>query len=236
MTSGEALVRISIGEDKYISWSCVGTDCKKVNDPNEATMNLAFGVGLEDYLIKGDILRSFGQMLGLELEHRHIDVVKTWSNIEVIKSWWGKEFGDIPWETFRKLVIDPIADGELSNLVQTDYDENSIMIWEFPTRPPVVVFNEGYTMKSSFNTTLSANDKDFINKLYTAGDRYIVLSPLDHTVATEGETFDLTVKSNTSWTLTKPDWCTLSESSGSGNVTIKVTVADNGGSTIEQGG
>lgn len=38
---------------------------------------------------------------------------------------------------------------------------------------------------------------------------------------------DITITSNTSWTITCPDWCTLSKTSGSDNATITVTVGKN---------
>lgn len=38
---------------------------------------------------------------------------------------------------------------------------------------------------------------------------------------------DITITSNTSWTITCPDWCTLSKTSGSDNATIAVTVGKN---------
>ncbi len=38
---------------------------------------------------------------------------------------------------------------------------------------------------------------------------------------------DITITSNTSWTITCPDWCTLSKKSGSDNATITVTVGKN---------
>ena len=41
----------------------------------------------------------------------------------------------------------------------------------------------------------------------------------------ESKTF--TISSNTNWTISKPDWCTLSVSSGDGNADVVVTVAEN---------
>ena len=43
----------------------------------------------------------------------------------------------------------------------------------------------------------------------------------------KGESKTFTITSNTNWSITKPDWCTISENSGSGNATITVTVAEN---------
>lgn len=43
----------------------------------------------------------------------------------------------------------------------------------------------------------------------------------------DGGTQNITITSNTSWTITCPDWCTLSKTSGSDNATITVTVGKN---------
>ncbi|MBQ8486276.1 MAG: BACON domain-containing protein [Prevotella sp.] len=43
----------------------------------------------------------------------------------------------------------------------------------------------------------------------------------------KGETKSFTISSNTSWTVSKPDWCTLSVSSGTGNGEVTVTAAEN---------
>lgn len=41
------------------------------------------------------------------------------------------------------------------------------------------------------------------------------------------ESKSFTINSNTSWTISKPEWCTVSASSGTGNADIVVTAADN---------
>lgn len=41
------------------------------------------------------------------------------------------------------------------------------------------------------------------------------------------ETKSFTISSNTSWTISKPDWCTLSASSGNGNAVVVVTASEN---------
>ena len=43
----------------------------------------------------------------------------------------------------------------------------------------------------------------------------------------DGGSQNITITSNTSWTITYPDWCTLSKTSGSDNETITVTVGKN---------
>ena len=41
------------------------------------------------------------------------------------------------------------------------------------------------------------------------------------------ESKSFTINSNTSWTISKPEWCVVSLSSGNGNADIVVTAADN---------
>lgn len=43
----------------------------------------------------------------------------------------------------------------------------------------------------------------------------------------DGGNQSFTITSNTSWTISCPEWCTLSKTSGSGNATITVTVSKN---------
>lgn len=44
----------------------------------------------------------------------------------------------------------------------------------------------------------------------------------------KGESKQITISSNTSWSITqKPDWCSLSTTSGNGNGTITVTATEN---------
>ena len=51
------------------------------------------------------------------------------------------------------------------------------------------------------------------------------LSSLSFEAKEESKTF--TISSNTNWTISKPDWCTLSVSSGDGNADIVVTASEN---------
>lgn len=43
----------------------------------------------------------------------------------------------------------------------------------------------------------------------------------------KGETKTFTINANTSWTISKPDWCTVDKTSGTGDATISVTVSEN---------
>ena len=43
----------------------------------------------------------------------------------------------------------------------------------------------------------------------------------------KGETKTFSISTNTSWTISKPDWCTVDNASGTGDATISVTVSEN---------
>lgn len=163
VTSGDADVRIAFDKnvDRYVTWSYTGTDCKKITNQNEATMNIAFWNELTASEKKGDVLRAFGQMLGLELEHRHLKLNPTWGSR--IEGYWTDELGDIPWETLRKYVFDPI--GTTDVIATNDYDPQSIMIWPFVLRG-LVTYPAGYEVPKVSNTELSALDKELIASIY----------------------------------------------------------------------
>jgi hypothetical protein len=161
--SEEADVRITFGmnNSRYVTWSAIGTDCKRITNQNEATMNFAFFNESTATEQKGDVLRAFGQMLGLELEHRHLALSPTWgSNIQ---NYWTQDITDIDWQTLQKYVITPLS---AANTVSTqEYDPASIMIWPFVGRG-LVTYNAGYTVPTNFNSELSTMDKAFILNTY----------------------------------------------------------------------
>ncbi len=54
------------------------------------------------------------------------------------------------------------------------------------------------------------------------------ISPLNRTVGTAAQSYDITVTSNTRWSVTESlDWASVSPNSGSGNGTVTVTVTEN---------
>ncbi len=160
VTEGKADARIGFdwNDDRYITWSYIGTDCKQVPNQSEATASFADWSRATEEERKGDVLRVFGQVLGLELEHRHLNFDANWS--DRIADYWEGEIMDIPWEELKEYVFDPL----LSNrVIMTDeYDEASIMIWPFTRR------YAGNTARE-FNFELSDMDKQFIGQLYPKG-------------------------------------------------------------------
>lgn len=155
--SEKAQIRIGFdwNDQRYITWSYTGTDCKYERNQNEATMSFAYWDSSTEEEIKGDVLRAFGQALGLELEHRHLDFDAGWTN--KIQEYWEGEIEDADWEDLREYVFDPL---ESTNVIQTQgYDENSIMIWPFSKK---------YARNTArdYNYELSETDIEFIKQLY----------------------------------------------------------------------
>ena len=161
--SGDALIRIGFdwNNDRYITWSYIGTDCKYVLDQSEATMSFADIRYVSESELRAEVLRTFGMALGLELEFRHSDMggSSLWDEAYIRDYWSGNrgEIADIPWESLKKYVFDPLD--EANRIETAEYDELSIMVWPFPRR--YLPF-EGY----SENYDLSSQDIEFVKKLY----------------------------------------------------------------------
>lgn len=164
VTEGNADVRIGFdwNDERYITWSYIGTDCKQNTDQNDATMSFAF---FDEFSTqrdrRADVLRAFGSVLGLELEHRHLSFNPGWTTR--IASFWEGEVEDIPWASLKQYVFDPL---DAAGVIQTaTYDPNSIMIWPFLSR-------FASNTSRDFNYELSDMDKAFIKELYPKADYY----------------------------------------------------------------
>lgn len=164
--TGNAHVRIGFdwNDERYITWSCIGTDCKMVTNQNEATMSFAYWDSSTEQDMKADVLRAFGQVLGLELEHRHLEFDPGWTNR--IASYWEGEIEDIPWENLQQYVFTPLVERDI--LQTAEYDEESIMIWPFSSR-------YAKNTARSFNYELSQGDKKFIARLYPKEESPILI-------------------------------------------------------------
>ncbi|MDU1889217.1 MAG: hypothetical protein E6767_00885 [Dysgonomonas sp.] len=157
--SGDADVRVAFDWDsRYVTWSYTGTDCKKVVNQNEATVNFADWTYLSEEEMKGDVLRAFGQVLGLELEHRHLESGINWRRD--MEAYWQNELGDIAWSELEKYVFDALDNNISGNLIATEvYDENSIMVWPFPRN-----YTNGISNYANYE--LSGLDIELIKKIY----------------------------------------------------------------------
>lgn len=157
VTQGNADVRIGFdwNDERWVTWSYIGTDCKFVTNQNEATMSFAYFDTATEKEIKADVLLAFGQVLGLELEHRHLSFNAGWTS--KIADYWEGEIEDIPWETLKQYVFDPLLS---KDVIQTkEYDPNSIMIWPFARK---------YADNTARDTNyeLSQKDIEFLRSLY----------------------------------------------------------------------
>lgn len=168
-TSENALVRIGFDWDgnSWLTWSYTGNDAKMVRNQNEPTAcfgGFSDGV-MSDEEIKGDVLRVFGQILGLEFEQRHQGWDPSWwkkdkNGVYYAEKYWEGMFDgyyeNLDWETIRQFVFDPLAG---ATIVQTaDVDFESIMMWPYYTKKE--------TVKLYANYELSDGDKEFIATLY----------------------------------------------------------------------
>lgn len=206
----DALIRVGFD---YIpgmmsSWAITGTDHLQLYDQQqEPTIHFARWRRSPDQLKYSDVLRAFGQALGLELEFRHPTFDPGWitdenGNVDEarIREYWERELKNyITWEELKKMVLDPLQD-QPSLIYKTDsYDPESVMTWPLyemiAKNIPLIEFEDDY------KTELSALDKKFIQEIYgpTLGefypeDRYLNLIEFDYTGTTPE--FTLTTNKN----------------------------------------
>jgi len=201
----EAHVRVGFdwNDNRYVTWSYIGTDCKAEVDQNEATLSFACFDYITEDTIRGDVLRAFGQVLGLELESRNINFNPQWATApNAVQSYWNLfNINDVVWSILKKYVFDPL---DKDNALSTNaYDSLSIMKWPFPIN---VLLNGAGTIA---NTILSEEDKRFIAMLYPK-EEAIVTMVVDGKWVQWGFSFRLGVNTDYSVTI---DW-------GNGNVEV----------------
>jgi hypothetical protein len=143
-------------DNRYISWSTIGTDCKLVSQSVPSTNFVDLEYSLEDSYeaFQGDVLRAFGHILGLGFEHRNPEspVIFKANAQSYFEDYYG-----LSSEEAAELL-------DLYNTNQTnysDYDPLSIMVLEIPS---TIVTKKN--MAVSANTELSDTDKEFIASLY----------------------------------------------------------------------
>lgn len=176
--SQSALVRVAFNSNQSMmcSWALTGTDHLQVFDKQtEPTVNFSWRRAA-DAQKRSDVLRAFGQVLGLELEFRHPNCHPTWItdsegniNETEIREYWESELGDyITWEELKKMVLDPLENETFFIVSTPEYDSKSVMNWPFyrmlDEKLPYVQFDTDYI------TTLSEQDKQFIKELYGKAD------------------------------------------------------------------
>ncbi|MFV0420062.1 MAG: BspA family leucine-rich repeat surface protein [Dysgonomonas sp.] len=164
-TDKKADVRIAFdwnGND-WLTWSYTGTDAKFERSQNEPTAVLAGLQYLSDEEFRGDVLRLFGQILGMEYEQRHQEWSKNgyWRNETQLQNYWENQFDgyNMDWEEIREYVFAPLTSESAIQLIETkEIDELSIMAWPY--------YNRQQTTKLLANFELSEGDKTFIAQLY----------------------------------------------------------------------
>lgn len=206
----DALIRVGFD---YIpgmmsSWAITGTDHLQLYDQQqEPTIHFARWRRSPDQLKYSDVLRAFGQALGLELEFRHPTFDPGWitdenGNVDEarIREYWERELKNyITWEELKKMVLDPLQD-QPSLIYKTDsYDPESVMTW--PLYEMIAKNIPLIELEDDYKTELSALDKKFIQEIYgpTLGefypeDRYLNLIEFDYTGTTPE--FTLTTNKN----------------------------------------
>jgi hypothetical protein len=163
----DAHIRVGFdwNNNRFITWSYIGTDCKTVTDQSEATMSFTYLEYLPEDEARGDVLRAFGQALGLELESRNVNFTPQWNPTpNAVSRYWGRDITDIEWAELKKYVFDPL---DADNEVCSEYDPASIMRWPFPSN--ILLKND----LQSFNTELSDLDKAFIAQLYPRDEKFL---------------------------------------------------------------
>ena len=172
----DALIRIGFDyvPGMMSSWALTGTDHVDVLDrQTEPTVHFAQWRRASDAQKRSDVLRAFGQVLGLELEFRHPKFSPGWVTIagteqideERIRSYWMDELAEfISWEELKKMVLDPINNSAEEISFTTDYDPLSVMNWPFYEQ--IANGLKPIEFDSDYRTELSEHDKEFIVELY----------------------------------------------------------------------
>lgn len=171
----DAVVRVGFDYVRGMSssWALTGTDhMQKYSNQDEATVHFAQWRRTSDEAKRSDVLRAFGQVLGLELEFRHPNFDPQWETDEngnidepFIRDYWENELNElISWEELRKIVLEPLSSQTFMIEKTESYDENSVMSWPFfdmiAQNIPLIEFDEDH------KTELSEMDKGFIKQLY----------------------------------------------------------------------
>lgn len=158
-------VRIAFdwNNNDWLTWSYTGSDAKFVADQNQPTAVFGGIEYLDETEFKGDVLRLFGQILGLEYEQRHQEWSKNgyWKDASQLQAYWEDQFEgySMDWSQIRQYVFEPLTEATANQLLETkEIDELSVMAWPY--------YNRKQTTKLLANYELSEGDKNFIARLY----------------------------------------------------------------------
>lgn len=151
----DSLIRISF---RYRgSWSVLGTECRKITDRSQPTMNYGWLTpDSSDADVNRVVLHEFGHALGLIHEHQNPAGGIKWNREAVIRDLSGPpnnwDMATIEHNMFKA------TDREETNF--TTLDPSSIMMYALPARWTIDGFSVG------LNSDLSEKDKAFIRQQY----------------------------------------------------------------------
>ncbi len=162
VTSDDEQIRVSFEADAS-SWSAVGTDAliERYFPRYQPTMNFGWlKDNSDDEEVSRVVLHEFGHALGCIHEHQSPESGLRWNEAEVLRV-----FSGAPnfW-TQDQIEHNVLMKYGNDNINATDFDPDSIMLYEFPAN----LFLDGEGTKS--NTQLSDNDKAFIASQYPKAD------------------------------------------------------------------
>ncbi|MFO0914369.1 MAG: matrixin family metalloprotease [Pirellulales bacterium] len=161
VTSGDAEIRISFYADSG-SWSAVGNDALLTQyfPSHQPTMNYGWlrdSTDADEY--SRVVLHEFGHALGAIHEHQSPSFSRQWNVQKVIEvfsgppNYWSES-------AIRHNVLEKYSS---QGMIMTLYDPDSIMLYMFSDD----LFADGLGATNN-NTSLSAMDKSFIQRLYPA--------------------------------------------------------------------
>ena len=106
----DALIRIQFDDRSLTSWALTGTDHARVVDQTQATVQFSNWFRLDERFMRNEVLRAFGQVIGLDLEFRHPKFHPVWISDEngnikedEIRAYWESQLNSfITWEELKE--------------------------------------------------------------------------------------------------------------------------------------
>lgn len=153
VSSGTSDVRILFGQDGH--WSYIGTDNKSIEACSE-TMSLQLTDVTSATEIRRVALHEFGHVLGMLHEHQQPLSSIPW-NASAVYNYYAQQ------DWTRQEVDEQVLNKSSAETSQyTNFDAASIM--EYPV--PASLTTNGFSI--GWNTQVSANDKNYINLMYSS--------------------------------------------------------------------
>lgn len=151
-TNENADVKIGFDMDEaWMAWSTIGTDCKSIPQ-NQPSLNFVWLDSMDEMEKKAEILRGFGNILGLAFEHQNPGSGVVFKPTADIAGEYNLSPEQV--EDFKKTYTS-------SEVSATPYDVNSIMVLTIPRNllvNPMKATNRKYE--------LSEGDKNLMQKIY----------------------------------------------------------------------